>query len=67
MLSVSRLEVPERCRRNAQNGDLVEIRWTGEWLPESGEGQPVIYHEYGSLPNMATSLIWLPVAASASR
>ena len=29
VLSVRRLEVPERCLRNAQNGDLVEIRYVG--------------------------------------
>ena len=29
VLSVRRLEVPERCTRNAQSGDLVEIRYVG--------------------------------------
>lgn len=29
VLSIRRLEIPERCTRNAQSGDLVEIRYTG--------------------------------------
>ncbi|KAL1507401.1 hypothetical protein AB1Y20_008243 [Prymnesium parvum] len=29
VFAVKRLEVPDRCRRNAQNGDLLEIRYTG--------------------------------------
>ena len=29
VLAVNRLEVPEGCKRNAQNGDLLEIRYTG--------------------------------------
>ena len=29
VLSVQRLEVPDRCTRNAQSGDLIEIRYTG--------------------------------------
>ena len=29
VLSIRRLELPERCTRNAQSGDLVEIRYTG--------------------------------------
>lgn len=29
VLAIRRLEVPDRCTRNAQAGDLVEIRYTG--------------------------------------
>ena len=29
VFSVRRTEIPDRCRRNAQNGDLLEIRYVG--------------------------------------
>lgn len=33
IISVRRLELPDRCRRNAQTGDLLEIRYAGR-LPD---------------------------------
>lgn len=29
IISVKRLEIPEQCKRNAQTGDIMEIRYTG--------------------------------------